>query len=109
MSIRALLAFLAALGVLFTSALAGATVASAATMHHDAQMAGMGHCSSQPGHKDGKVPLKSCCVAMCMAVAIAPTAPLRLLGPQHQASYSAVPQTWHGYLGEIATPPPRLA
>jgi hypothetical protein len=44
-----------------------------------------------------------------MAVAIEPTVPAQLGNIHHQATYFAVPTSWHGFLGEIATPPPRLA
>ena len=110
MGTRPLFAFIAAIAVLFASALSGSAVASAATMNHDMQMMEMGHCSSMPSKEDGKAPVKSCCIAMCAAaVAVAPATPLRLPEPRRSASYSSVPTSWHGFLGEIATPPPRLA
>ena len=110
MGTRPLLAFIAMIAVLFASTLTGTATASAATMNHDMQMMEMGHCSSPPSSQhDGKGMAKNCCIAMCMAVAIAPAVPAQPNEIHHQASYFAVPKSWHGYLGEIATPPPRLA
>lgn len=109
MGTRSLLAFAVMIAVLLASAVSGTATASAATMTHDMQMMEMGHCSSPPAKEDGKAPVKSCCIAMCMAVAIEPTAPAQRGDIPHQATYFAVPTSWHGFLGEIATPPPRLA
>ena len=110
MGTRPLLAFMAMIAVLFASALTGTAAASAATMTHDTQMMEMGHCSSPPAEQhDGKGMAKTCCIAMCTAVAVAPTAPAQPGEIHHQASYFAVPTSWHGFLAEIATPPPRLS
>ena len=107
---RPLLGLILALAVLFASPFTGAAAASAAAMpSHDMQMMEMGHCSSTPAKEDGKAPVKSCCMAMCMAVAIEPAVPAQLSEIHHQTTYFAVPTSWHGYLGEIATPPPRTA
>jgi len=109
MGTRSLFAFVIMIAMLFASAVAGTAAASAATMNHDMQTMQMGHCSSPPAKEDGKAPVKSCCIAMCMAVAVEPAVPPQLGDIHHQATYFAVPTSWHGYLGEIATPPPRLA
>ena len=109
MGSRSLLVLVIMMSVLFASAVTGTAAASAAMMNHDMQMMEMGHCSSSPAKEDGKTPVKSCCIAMCTAVAIEPTVPAQLGDIHHQASYFAVPASWHGYLGEIATPPPRFA
>ena len=109
MGTRSPLSFVIMMALLFASSITGTAAASAATMNHDMQMMEMGHCSSPPAKQDGKTPAKSCCIAMCMAVAVEPTAPAQLSDIHHQATYFAVPTSWHGYLGEIATPPPRLA
>lgn len=111
MGTRPLLAFIAMIAVLFASALTGTATASAATMNHDMQMMEMGHCSSPPASEhDGNSMPKQCCVAMCMAtVAVAPSAPEELPLVKQPAMTFALPQSHEGYLGEIATPPPRLA
>ena len=110
MGTRPLFAFLLTIAVLFASALSGNAVASAATMNHDMQMMEMGHCSSMPSKDDGKTPAKSCCIAMCTAaVAVAPSAPAELPIVQQAPTTFPILTSYIGYLGEIATPPPRLA
>ena len=110
MGTRPLFAFILTIAVLFASALSGSAVASAATMNHDMQMMEMGHCSSMPSKEDGKTPVKSCCIAMCTAaVAVAPSAPAELPVVQQAPATFPILTSYIGYLGEIATPPPRLA
>lgn len=110
MGTRPILAFVLSLAVLFASAFAGSAAASAAAMPgHDMQMMEMGHCSSPPSNHLGKSMPKQCCMAMCMAVAVEPATPAPLSHIDHQTTYFAVPTSWHGFLGEIATPPPRFA
>lgn len=110
MGTRPLFAFILTIAVLFASALSGSAVASAATMNHDMQMMEMGHCSSMPSKDDGKTPAKSCCIAMCTAaVAVAPSAPSELPLLQQAPATFPILTSYIGYLGEIATPPPRLA
>lgn len=110
MGTRPLFAFILTIAVLFASALSGSAVASAATMNHDMQMMEMGHCSSMPSKDDGKTPAKSCCIAMCTAaVAVAPSAPSELPLLQQAPATFPMLTSYIGYLGEIATPPPRLA
>lgn len=108
MGSRPLFAFMLTIAVLFASALSGSAVASAATMNHDRQMMEMGHCSSMPPKEDGKAPAKSCCIAMCAAaVAVAPSAPAELPLLQRAPATFPILTNYKGYLGEIATPPPR--
>ena len=111
MGTRPLYAFILMIAVLFASALTGTAAASAATMPgHDMQMMEMGHCSSMPSKEDGKAPVKSCCIAMCTAaVAVAPSAPAELPIVQQARATFPILISYTGFLGEIATPPPRLA
>jgi hypothetical protein len=110
MGIRPLFAIMLTIAVLFGSALSGSAIASAATMNHDMQMMEMGHCSSMPSTEDGKAPVKSCCIAMCMAaVTAAPSAPAELPIVQQAPATFPILTSYTGFLGEIATPPPRLA
>ncbi len=111
MGTRPLYAFILMIAVLFASALTGTAAASAATMPgHDMQMMEMGHCSSMPSKEDGKAPVKSCCIAMCTAaVAVAPSAPAELPIVQQALATFPILISYNGFLGEIATPPPRLA
>lgn len=110
MSIRRLLSGLVALAVLF----APSTVAAqhGATMPgHDMQTMKMGRCEAAPPRTadHGKNVGKNCCISMCMASAVRRDAPATDVPVVHAATYFAVPVYWRGYLGEIATPPPRIA
>ena len=107
-SIRKLFAAILALSVLLGPSVAYAGT-PAAMPGHDMQMMEMGHCEAPPAKSDGKAPVKNCCMTMCMAVAVTPEAPATDLELEHAASYFAVPTSWYGFLGEIATPPPRSA
>lgn len=80
--------------------------------HHEAMSADMnraGHCpdAPKPGHPAQTD--KSCCAAGCMALATLPVpaaaAALSGTAPARPAADRFRP----GYLGEIATPPPRIA
>ena len=76
--------------------------------HHQA-MGNAGHCPDTPRPCHQQQAEKSCCVAGCMALAALP-APAD--GPTLHAATRERPAPDHfrrGYLGEIATPPPRLA
>jgi hypothetical protein len=107
-SIRKLFALLLALAMLFAPAVTYAAMPMAMGQG-GMQMMAMGPCEAPPSKTDHKSPAKNCCMAMCMAIAVAPDAPVALLEPRHAASYFAAPTSWHGHLGETATPPPRIA
>ena len=110
-SIDKLLAILVALTFMLAPTVARAGEMAMADGHHDMVMMDGGHCQKAPSHSPthDKAAGDSCCVSMCMAVAIAPGAPIESTRLAHVDAYFAAPATWHGYLGEIATPPPRLA
>jgi hypothetical protein len=110
-SIRKLFAILIALAVLIAPSVTYAAMPVAAAPHHDMRMMDMGHCQMLPSKSNDhdKTDGKSCCMSMCMAVAVAPFTPADAVEPKHSVAYFAVSQSWHGYLGEIATPPPRAA
>jgi len=107
MSTRPILAFVLTIAMLFASAFTGVAAASAAIPIHDMEMMEMGHCSSAPSSHDGKGMTKQCCIAMCMAVAIAPAAPAEIPAAAKAVAIFALPKSHVGYLGELATPPPR--
>jgi hypothetical protein len=98
---------LLALAVLFAPSMAYAALPM--TAQHDMQAMEMGHCQMLPSGKGDhdKDDGKSCCISMCMAVALAPSTPADAAESKHDAAYFTVPQSWQGFLGEIATPPPR--
>jgi len=101
-----------AAAMLFSPAASGAHAIAMAADHH-ARMAAMEHCqSTQQSPSSGKhdqAPAESCCMAMCMTIAIAPSEPIETVQRTLSPSYFAAPQFSRGYLGEIATPPPRNA
>lgn len=131
MSFRRFFALLLALAMIAAPlgmpAMAQMTVAEPATQSRHGEMAGRGegsqgsghaqhggkaaggHCDEQqtPDHQ-GKAADKSCCVAMCVAVVV-PAAAAEL--PAHHAvrERPASDLDPRGFLGEVATPPPRLA
>jgi hypothetical protein len=106
-SIRKFFAIVLALAVLFAPGVT--SMAMAATPHQDMQMMEAGHCQTPPSssgdqHKMGS---KSCCIAMCMAIAVTPSAPAQTSPPLQQMTQFAPPKAYHGLPAEIATPPPR--
>lgn len=106
-SIRGLFAFVLALSVLFAPGVTGAAMAAAP--HHGMAMMEAGHCqapASRSGHHD-QSDGKSCCVSMCMTLAVAPSAPAEALPQRREVPQFASPKAYHGLLAEIATPPPR--
>jgi hypothetical protein len=114
MGIHKLFAILVAVAVLFAPALMRAGEAHAATPDHAAQMMEAGHCKAPPSHPGNhdsdKSKHKSCCLSMCAAAAIAAPAAATLDDFVPKSTYNLPPPAdYRGYLGEIATPPPRLA
>jgi hypothetical protein len=108
-SIRKLFAILLALAVLFAPGAAGAALAAAP--HHDMQMMKAGHCQTPPSMPAGheKMAGKSCCIAMCMALAVAPFAHAEARMPRQQVAGVTAPRAYHSLPSEIATPPPRIS
>ena len=108
MSLRTLFAALVAIAVLFAPALTRAGEAFAAVPDHHAQMMKSGHCKMTPSHSpdDGKAGM-TCCISMCMAVAVATPLPDAAV-PVHDSVVSfSLTERYHGLPAEIATPPPR--
>ena len=110
-SLRPLFAILIAFAMLFAPlAMQSGSAMAMAPLDHLTQTMDKGHCSDQPtGGKDSKMPGKSCCVAMCTAVAVAPVSPVEPLTFQRVADRPSLDQFHHGYLAKLATPPPRRA
>lgn len=109
-SIRSLLAALVALALAFAP---GAAMAAqdGAPRDHQMQMMESGHC--EPGvagtGDHGKMAGKSCCAAMCVAVAIAAAGSVKDEFLPSAPGTFAVPASLFGAPAELATPPPRLA
>lgn len=88
-----------------------------AAAHHGA-MAGTEHCDDQPqpdrhqekhqSQHQGGAADKSCCAAMCVAVVV-PSGAAQLPAYHGPRERPAPDRFRLGYLGEIATPPPRLS
>ena len=110
-SIRPLFAILIAFAMLFAPLVLQSGAAMAMTpADHQAQMMETGHCGEQPAKShNGKAMDKSCCAAMCAAVAVAPSveAEPHALAPSVQRP--ALDQFQFSFLAELPTPPPRLA
>lgn len=86
----------------------GEAMAAAAPAHHGDEMAAaMDHCDEQqqPDRQDKAD--NSCCVAGCMAVAALPAPALEPTVLSAARDRPAPDRFRLGYLGEIATPPPR--
>jgi hypothetical protein len=108
-SMTKLFALILAVAVLFAPGVTGAAMAAAP--HHDMAMMEAGHCqppASGSGHHD-QSDGKSCCVSMCMALAVAPSAPSEPLQQRRELPQFASPKAYLGLPAEIATPPPRRA
>jgi hypothetical protein len=88
----------------------GQAMAAAPAAHH-AAMASAGHCDEQgqPDRRDHPAKAaKTCCVG-CIAVANLPAPPAEPAAMPRLRERPAPDRFRLGYLGEIATPPPRVA
>jgi hypothetical protein len=76
--------------------------------HHE-KMTGQGHCDQQPKpDQHHRTADKGCCAAMCIGVVV-PESAAELALYQAERERPTSDQSRRGYLGEIATPPPKLA
>ena len=100
------LAILAALALAITPLTGGASRASAL---HDqgAQMTGDGDCQPMPGHHDDKSTMVKCCVAVCAAAFMPAQGLAHKVAAPRLPAIPAADKKFHGYIGEVATPPPR--
>lgn len=109
-SIRRLFAMLMAIAVLVGPVLTHASASAAAVTDHHVQMMEAGHCEASPADssEDESAPAKSCCVSMCMGVALTPPAAADPASVPAPAVF-APPSAHLNHLAEIATPPPKFA
>jgi hypothetical protein len=109
MGFRRLLAILFVVAMTFAPiGQIGMAEAQTASTHHGA-MASLGHCDQQPRpDQRHKVADKGCCAAMCIAV-VAPDRTPDFVRYHPSRERPASESNRRGFLGEIATPPPRLA
>lgn len=107
--IRNLVAILLAVVLLLAPTLTRAGMISAVQPHHAHMMEQTGHCHIPPsdsGDSD-KSAGKSCCISTCLAITNDAAAPSDNQ-PLQRAALTVPVTIFHvGFLGEIATPPPR--
>ena len=111
MSLRPFFAILIAFAMLFAPlAMQTGSAMAMAPADHQSQMMDQGHCSDQPAEgTDGKTMAKSCCVAMCTAVAVAAPSLVEPLAFGRVLDRPSLDRFHHSYLAKLATPPPRRA
>lgn len=106
---RRLFAALLTLTMIFAPLAIPAMAEAATPASHHGAMAGKGHCNGQstPDQRH-KAADNSCCAAMCVAVVVpADVAELPKYHASRQQPASDIDR--RGFIGEIATPPPRPA
>jgi|SRR5260221_2004327 len=107
MSLRKLFSALIALAVLFAPTVTSAAAAHAGVPDHQMQMMEAGHCNSMPSSHQHPSDGKSCCISICMGLAVSLSAPVTEIAPPASRPVYFVAALHLPYLGEIATPPPR--
>ena len=112
MSLRLLSSVMIALAMLFApiGIAGGSAMAMAPAAEHHAEMMEAGHCEDPPtpdheSQPDGK----SCCTAMCTAIAVAPPAPVEPLSLTSSPLRAPLAASGPSFLVELPTPPPRRA
>ena len=111
MSLRLLLTMLLAVAMSFAPLAMGGAMAAAPAHHGTMAQHGdrAGHCPDQSDHgKPAKAAEQGCCAAMCLGIAVAPASPGEPLAFTPINARPAPDRFRRGFLGEIATPPPRL-
>ena len=109
MSFRTLLTLLTAISLLFAPTFAPVAAASVGPADHHEQMMTAGHCKSMPDSDMDQDDSKSCCVAMCVAIAVEPLAASDPQDLPRSAKAYSLASVFVGLPAEIATPPPRSA
>ena len=108
---RSIFAMLIAAAMLFApfAMRSGGAMAAMPSNHHSQAM-DKSHCGDQPATgKDHKSTGKSCCAAMCTAIAVAPGSPVEPLAYARSIDRSAIDQFGRSFLAKLPTPPPRRA
>lgn len=111
MSLRPLFAMLIAVAMLFAPlAMQSGSAMAMAPADHQGRMMEKGRCGEQPAKgKNSESGDRSCCVAMCTAVANAPVSPLEPNAFPRSVGRPSPQPFRHGYLAKLPTPPPRRA
>ena len=108
---RSIFAMLIAAALLFApfAMRSGGAMAAMPSNHHSQAM-DKSHCGDQPATgKDHKSTGKSCCAAMCTAIAVAPGSPVEPLAHARSIDRSAIDQFGRSFMAKLPTPPPRRA
>ncbi len=110
-SLRPIFAILIAFAMFFSPfAMRSGSAMAATPSDHHGQMMAKGHCGEQSSSgKTDKTHTKSCCVAMCTAIAALPASPCEPLVFARAMARPESEQSPHSYLAKLATPPPRAA
>lgn len=109
-SIRFLFSMMIAMALAFAPFAMPIGEASAAQAGHHESMAKADHCNDIPAPaKSDSHKAKPCCVAGCMAPALLPAMSEGLAIQPSSAERPGLDSFRRGFLGEIATPPPRRA
>jgi len=109
-SVRLLLFILVATALAFAPFAMPMGEAIAAPAGHHESMAKASHCDDMPAPaKSDKHKEKPCCVAGCMAAAMLPAMGDEAVVLPVATERPGLDRFYRGYLGEIATPPPRRA
>ena len=109
-SISKFFAILIAMAMLFApfAMRNGGAMAAAPSVHHS-QMMDKGHCEQPATDEDSMSPDKSCCAAMCAAIAVAPVSPADPVAFARSVDHPSLEQFRHSFLAKLPTPPPRVA
>ena len=108
---RSIFAMLIAAAMLFApfAMRSGGAMAAMPSNHHSQAM-DKSHCGDQPATgKDHKSTGKSCCAAMCTAIAVVPGSPVEPLAYARSVDRPALVQFGRSFLAKLPTPPPRRA
>ena len=108
---RSIVAILIAAAMLFApfAMRSGGAMAAMAANHHSQAM-DKDHCGDQPATgKDQKSTGKSCCAAMCTAIAVVPGSPVEPLAYARSVDRPTIEQFGRSFLAKLPTPPPRRA
>lgn len=110
-SIRPVFAILIALAMVFAPlAMRSGSAMAAMPADHHSQAMDKGHCGDKPAKgMDHESTGKSCCIAMCTAIAVAPLASLEPMEFPRTVGQPRLSRGGHGFLAKLPTPPPRRA
>lgn len=107
-SVRFLFALLIAVGLAMAPFAMPIGEASAASSGHHAAMTQAAPCDDEPAPaKPGKREDKPCCAAGCMTAVVLPDLAQAVLELPRATERPGLERYYRGFLGEIATPPPR--